>query len=182
MCREYTLQDIGHLLFWACPISDVFTSLPPVPLPHEPCITSPRCLPAAGRSRPTTPRSDDHQLPGPRRLRFPETPEWDPWRTITTAEVTYLRQRGVKPRMNLRATSRDLLYPTEWVFRFFVAAMLIRIASPQRTYAFPYLADSFIFPLGYYLLFIGAALWFAVQMWVLMKYVSSRRENAPLHQ
>lgn len=84
--------------------------------------------------------------------------------------------------MNPGATIRGLLYPTEWIFRFFIAAMLIRVASPQWTYAFPCLPDSFIFPLGYYLLFIGAALWFAVQIWVLMNYVSSRRDDAPLHQ
>lgn len=84
--------------------------------------------------------------------------------------------------MNPMETVRDLLYPTEWIFRFFIAAMLVYIANPQWTYAFPYLADSFIFPLGYYLLFIGAVLWFAVQIWVLMKYVSSRRDNAPLDQ
>ena len=84
--------------------------------------------------------------------------------------------------MNPEVTARDLLYPTEWVFRFFIAAMLVRIANPQWTYAFPYLVDSFIFPLGYYLLFIAAALWFAVQIWVLVKFVSSRRDNVPLHQ
>jgi len=94
----------------------------------------------------------------------------------------FLNSSGIEHHMNPEATVRDLLYPTEWVFRFFIGAMLVYIASPQWTYASPYLADSFIFPLGYYLLFIGAALWFAVQIWVLMKYVSSRRDNAPLHQ
>ncbi|MDN7013956.1 hypothetical protein FGW20_13200 [Methanoculleus sp. FWC-SCC3] len=84
--------------------------------------------------------------------------------------------------MNPEATARNLLYPSEWIFRLFIAAMLIHIANPQWTYAFPYLADSFIFLLGYYLLFIGAALWFVVQIWVLMKYVSSRRDSTPLHQ
>jgi len=84
--------------------------------------------------------------------------------------------------MNQEVTVRDLLYPTEWIFRFFIAAMLVRIVSPQWTYAFPHWADTSIFPLGYYLLLITAGGAFVIQMWVLVKFVSSRRDNVPLHQ
>ncbi len=84
--------------------------------------------------------------------------------------------------MTPETTIRDLLYPTEWMFRFFIAAMLIRIASPQWAYAFPNLADGFIFPLGYCLLFTAGIGTFVIQVWVGMKYLSSRRHDVPLHQ
>jgi len=84
--------------------------------------------------------------------------------------------------MSPGATARDLLYPTEWVFRFFIAAVLVRIVSPQWDYSFPYLVNAFIFPLGYYLLVIAAVGAFVIQIRLLMKFVSSRREHAPLHQ
>lgn len=84
--------------------------------------------------------------------------------------------------MNPGATIRDLFYPTEWMFRFFIAAMLIRIVSPQWTYMFPDLSNLFIFPLGYCLLIIAAVGTFVIQVWVGMKYISSRRHNVPLHQ
>lgn len=103
-------------------------------------------------------------------------------KTLSPKSYILLNRNGIEHHMNPEATARNLLYPTEWIFRLFIAAMLIRIANPQWTYAFPNLGDSFIFLLGYYLLLIAAALWFAVQIWVLMKYVSSRRDNAPLPQ
>jgi len=51
--------------------------------------------------------------------------------------------------MNPMITARDLLYPLEWMFRIFTADVLIRIASPDWTYALPGLANSFIYPLSY---------------------------------
>jgi hypothetical protein len=84
--------------------------------------------------------------------------------------------------MNPEVTPKDLLYPTEWIFRFFIAAVLIRIASPDWAYAFPYLADSVILPLSFYLLVIAAAGAFVVQVRVAMRYISSRRQNVPQHQ
>ncbi|KUL01762.1 MAG: hypothetical protein XE11_2028 [Methanomicrobiales archaeon 53_19] len=84
--------------------------------------------------------------------------------------------------MNSVTTARDLLYPLEWAFRLFIAAMLIQVVSPYRTYAFPDLANSFIFPLSYYLFVIAAAGTVVVQVWVAMKFISSRRQNVPQHQ
>ena len=84
--------------------------------------------------------------------------------------------------MNPEATPRDLFYPLEWAFRFFIVAVLIRIASPDWAYAFPYLADSVIVPLSYYLFVIAAAGAFVVQVRVVMTYISSRRQNVPQHQ
>lgn len=84
--------------------------------------------------------------------------------------------------MNPVTTARDLLYPLEWIFRFFIAAMLIQIASPDWTYAFPDLANSFIYPLSYYLFVIGVAGAVVVQVWVAMKFIFSRGQNVPQHQ
>lgn len=84
--------------------------------------------------------------------------------------------------MNPEATARDLFYPLEWAFRFFIVAVLIRIASPDWTYAFPYLVDSVIFPLSYYLFLIAVAGAAVVQVWVALKFISSRRQNVPQHQ
>lgn len=84
--------------------------------------------------------------------------------------------------MGSATTARGLLYPAEWIFRFFIVAVLIRIASPDWTYAFPYLADSIILPLSYYLFVIAAAGAFVVQVRVAMTYISSKRQNVPQHQ
>ena len=84
--------------------------------------------------------------------------------------------------MNPEATARDLLYPTEWVFRFFIVAVLIRIACPDWPYALPYLADSVIFPLSYYLFVIVAAGAFVVQVRVALKFISYWRQSVPQHQ
>lgn len=84
--------------------------------------------------------------------------------------------------MNPEATARDLFYPLEWAFRFFIVAVLIRIASPDWTYALPGLANSFIYPLSYYLFVIAVAGAAVVQVWVAMKFISSRRQNVPQHQ
>lgn len=84
--------------------------------------------------------------------------------------------------MGFVTNARDLFYPAEWVFRFFIVAVLIRIASPDWTYVFPYLADSIIFPLSYYLFVIAAAGAFLVQVWIAMMYISSKRLNIPQHQ
>lgn len=84
--------------------------------------------------------------------------------------------------MDPMETVKDLLYPAEWIFRFAVIAVLMRIASPDWTYAFPDLANSFIFPLGYYLFTIAAAGAFVVQIWIAMKFISSRRQDVPQHQ
>jgi len=84
--------------------------------------------------------------------------------------------------MNPVEIARDLLYPAEWIFRFFVVAMLIRIASPDWTYAFSDLANSFIYPLGYCLFAIAAAGAVVVQIWVALKFLSSRRQNVSHHQ
>jgi len=84
--------------------------------------------------------------------------------------------------MNPVETVRDLLYPLEWMFRFFIAAMLIQVANPNWTYALPGLANSLIYPLSYYLFVIAVAGAAVVQVWVAMKFISSRRQNVPLHQ
>ena len=74
-------------------------------------------------------------------------------------------------------TTRDLLYPAEWIGRFFVIAMLIQIASPGWAYALPGLAHSFIYPLGYCLFALAAAGAFVVQVRVAMQFISSRRKQ-----
>lgn len=60
-----------------------------------------------------------------------------------------LNLSGIQRIMNPMITARDLLYPLEWMFRIFIAAVLIRIANPDWTYALPGLANSFIYPLSY---------------------------------
>lgn len=77
---------------------------------------------------------------------------------------------------------QDLLYPAEWMVRLFIVAVLIRIVSPDWTYAFPDLADSLISPLTYYLFAFAAAGAFVVQIWVVLKFISARRQDVPQHQ
>ena len=84
--------------------------------------------------------------------------------------------------MDQETIIRDLLYPAEWIFRFFIAAVLIRIASPDWTYALPGLANSLIYPLSYYLFVIAVAGAAVVQVWVAMKFISSRRQDVPQYQ
>jgi len=79
--------------------------------------------------------------------------------------------------MPAATTARDLLYPAEWIVRFFVIAMLIQIASPGWAYALPGLAHSLIYPLGYCLFALAAAGAFVVQVRVAMQFISSRRKQ-----
>ena len=85
--------------------------------------------------------------------------------------------RGITPLMPAATTARDLLYPAEWIVRFFVIAMLIQIASPGWAYALPGLAHSLIYPLGYCLFALAAAGAFVVQVRVAMQFISSRRKQ-----
>ena len=68
---------------------------------------------------------------------------------------------------------RDLLYPAEWTFRFFIVALLIRTISP-------YWSDAFPFEATYYVFVIAGAGALVIQIWLVVKfYTSWRQENAP---
>lgn len=72
--------------------------------------------------------------------------------------------------------ARDLLYPTEWAFRFFIIALLIRIASPYWSGDFPYETVYCVFVVA------GAGA-LVIQIWLAAKFYSSRRRgNAPCPQ
>ena len=105
-----------------------------------------------------------------------------PRRDHNRGSHTYLKSSGLQHNMNSVTTARDLLYPTEWICRFFIVAVLIRVARPDWTYASSHLANALVSPLTYYLFVIAAAGALVVQIWVGMKYISSRRHNVPLHQ
>jgi len=84
--------------------------------------------------------------------------------------------------MNPVIAARDLLYPAEWVVRLFIVAVLIRIASPDWTYALPELANSFIYPLAYCLFVLATVGAVVVQIWVALQFISSWRQNVSQHQ
>lgn len=70
---------------------------------------------------------------------------------------------------------RDLLYPAEWAFRFFIVAMLTRVATPFWFDVFPFE--------GIYCVFvIAGAGALVLQVWVAVKFFSSnKQEDIPQH-
>ena len=73
--------------------------------------------------------------------------------------------------------ARDLLYPTEWAFRFFIVALLTRIASP---YWYWYWSSDFPYEAAYCMFIIAGAGALVIQIWLVAKFYTSRRhENAP---
>ncbi len=66
------------------------------------------------------------------------------------------------------ATWRTLLYPFEWVFRFFIGAMLIWLA----TWVYPH-------PLGvlvYCAMVVGVLVGAALQVWVLLRFTWEQQD------
>jgi len=63
--------------------------------------------------------------------------------------------------------TRDLLYPSEWEFRFFIVALLIRIASPYWYGDFPYEA-------AYCVFVIAGAGAVVIQIWLALQFYTSK--------
>jgi hypothetical protein len=70
--------------------------------------------------------------------------------------------------------ARDLLYPSEWAFRFFIVALLTRIASPYWSGDFPYEAT-------YCVLVIAGAGALVLQIWLAVKFYASGRGKDVSH-
>lgn len=67
--------------------------------------------------------------------------------------------------------TRDLFYPSEWAFRFFIIALLARIASPYWSGDFPN-------EVAYCVFVIAGAGALVLQIWFAVKfYVAGRGED-----
>ena len=65
--------------------------------------------------------------------------------------------------------TRDLFYPLEWTFRFFIAALLVRIITP-------YWCDGPICWVTYCALTVAGAGTLVIQVWLTVKFYTSSRE------
>lgn len=69
---------------------------------------------------------------------------------------------------------RDLLYPGEWAFRFFIGAALVWLVAWEW--------PNPIGVLVYCVLTAGVFVTAVLQVWVLVKFARTRREDEAVHQ
>ena len=88
--------------------------------------------------------------------------------TLSPSSPPYFNYYTVKEN-NMTTTWRDLLYPAEWGFRFFIAAMLVALFSQFATMGFV---------LFFYLMIIGCAVCLILQLRILI-LVMTRKIHLP---